>query len=574
MRRGFAKFFLWLLGCLACFEEARASSEVFTFVLGTDRGYIIPTLVTLHSLLKSGVRDLQQIQIIILANNLLKSEKEMIKMFVSKRHKYTTDGKECCVQVYFLDIGEDNALWKKNLGNVEQKIQFSISKLNNDECGKMLKYKATLPFYFGIVNLNDGRMFLEKTEKNKIEHYMWLDSDVLIVSDISRIYKECITQNVNFGSVNYYFLRKDLIKISTKGFDDFCGGFGRINPRNFSDTNMPYTLSTTEPCKVQKWERVLWRSSGGVLFFRTPQIGTEDVNIRNMTFSKTVEDDEQFFDKYFLNGNNIYVFSPRYNCRPSLPLAAAEFIKQFKNTLTNKNLNNEKLHAIKMETIKEETSLSDDSESPNSGHFESDDNNRNSLTEKLSIPMKSSTQINGNTRNDINRYCDIETMRSVESRKELQKIANKEDIAVWHWDRMLKPWHKLYGSIPKDLSISSNYNHLLPEDCLWFTEYIQVLAQLHQLSLRSDTSPELKKCISTLIQNFIESNKGEEELKGEDLAHKDAFKKFKESLSEFTRLFEVPSVNELLLRSSKLRSSVENHNLIPKNYIEQPKENE
>ena len=69
---------------------------------------------------------------------------------------------------------------------------------------------------------------------------------------------------------------------------------------------------------------------------------------------------------------------------------------------------------------------------------------------------------------------------------ELEKIINMNEIAIWHWDGMIKPWQKLYGGFPliAGKAISSAYDGLMDADRQWIEEYKEVRLIIKQLKHR------------------------------------------------------------------------------------------
>lgn len=288
-----------------------------TFVLGTDKNYIVPTLVTIHSLLKNGVEN-ELTNIIVLTNGLNKDDKTLFGKIVNEIIMGLKKSSKN-VKLYFLDISqsEERNLWSGVFKNIDKKFAFFGKNISEKE---IIKYKFLLPFCIK----NYAMMFASDQETNSlsvsnpksfdkvnIPHYMWLDSDILITQNISQLYKSCLGSGSGICSSNYYFLTHDLTRFG-KGF---FGGIGSI------DVNRIDTENDGPPAFP-------WRFSGGVLFFNLKNVNDKlffnGYNGNNMV--GTI-DDETFFglccrEGYF--GEGVFSFSPRYNCRPSMPAAAQE----------------------------------------------------------------------------------------------------------------------------------------------------------------------------------------------------------------------------------------------------------
>ena len=286
-------------------------SEPMTFVLGTDKNYIVPTLVTIHSLLKNGIKD-EVINIVILSEDLDKNSEQVFvnvfKEIVKKLKKSISISK---VKLYRLSIPMSNTPnpWNAITGKDVDDI-FIFTGLNV-KGKRMPKYKAMLPFY-----INEYR-------NAKIPHYMWLDSDILINGDISDLYRKCLQSKAAIGSANYWFVSEDIPHSNKLDKSIVIRKIGILPLKK--NPNAPFLLSQYHA------EITGWRCSGGVMFFNTFSFSsTELTNFLNSNKISQLQDEEMFFDWYVLNDphKSIYAFSPAYNCRPSMPAAAQETLKK------------------------------------------------------------------------------------------------------------------------------------------------------------------------------------------------------------------------------------------------------
>ena len=382
-----------------------------TFVLGTDKNYIVPTLVTIHSLLKNGIKGVKSnINIVVLSEGLEYEEREVFDSIFKKMAGALL--KEKTVMLYFIDIPASNTLnpWNAITGkNVDDIFKFSGANVKGK---RMPKYKAMLPFY------------INKCHKAEIPHYMWLDSDILINEDISNLYQECLGKKAAIGSANYWFVSED-ISHSNKIDKGIIIRKIDILPLK-KNPNAPFFLSQ---CHAEKTG---WRCSGGVMFFNTFHFSPTILpKLLGSGKQLQIQDEEQFFYWYFTQknpfgaldekkegkkdekkdekkeGELIYAFSPIYNCRPSMPSAAQETSDELK-------------------------------------------------TKQMKVPA------------------------------ELKKITNPEEIAIWHWDGMRKPWQKMYGGFPliAGKAMSSKYDGLMDADRQWIKEYEEVRLIIKQLKHR------------------------------------------------------------------------------------------
>lgn len=281
-----------------------------TFVLRTDKNYIVPTLVTIHSLLKNGIKD-EVINIVILSEDLDENSKQVfVNVFAEIVKKLKKSISK--VKLYYLRIPMSNTSnpWSAITGKDVDDI-FIFTGLNV-EGKRMPKYKAMLPFC------------INKYCNAKIPHYMWLDSDVLVNRDISNLYQKCLGEKAAIGSANYWFVSKDIPHSNEIDKSIVIRKIGILSLEK--NPNASFFLSQ---CHAEKTG---WRCSGGVMFFNTCYFSSTELKdfLKNKIFQS--QDEEVFFDWYVLNAphKSIYAFSPAYNCRPSMPAAAQETLKKLK----------------------------------------------------------------------------------------------------------------------------------------------------------------------------------------------------------------------------------------------------
>ena len=229
-----------------------------TFVLGTDENYIVPTLVTIHSLLKNGIKD-EVINIVILSEDLDKNSKQVfVNVFdeIVKKLKKSISK----VKLYYLSIPMSNTSnsWEAIVGkNVDDIFKFSGANVKGK---RMPKYKAMLPFY------------INKYHKAEIPHYMWLDSDILINEDISNLYQECLGKKAAIGSANYWFVSEDIPHSNKIDKSIVIRKTDVLSLRK--NANASLFLSQ---CHAEK---TAWRCSGGVMFFNTSYFSSTEMQIK------------------------------------------------------------------------------------------------------------------------------------------------------------------------------------------------------------------------------------------------------------------------------------------------------
>jgi lipopolysaccharide biosynthesis glycosyltransferase len=255
--------------------------DPINFVLFTDDNYIASTMVTLYSFLKYNKYPKH---III----LLKSKDPIINISILSQLVSVNSKNSILTFV--------NASHK----NISSRIRGITLRRNADP----LKIKMILPAILGSDHL-----------PIMINDYIWLDTDILVMNDINKLYFDCSLSKAPIVAANFHFLRgssdariKDIKDIQ----QHFSGGIWKIPP-NIPVDNDGTFLSMPNP---------IWRTSGGIMYFdrlKVTELGyTMYANRSRVNYG---DDDEVFWDSLLFDTER-YAFSPIYNCQPSKQVLA------------------------------------------------------------------------------------------------------------------------------------------------------------------------------------------------------------------------------------------------------------
>lgn len=348
-------------------DTGQSEPKTMTFVLGTDQKYITPTSVTIYSLLKNGITNNKRkrtINILLLSDDLNEENKEYIQNSITEMiddinktdngNKY--DKSKVCL--YFLDT-------KGDINDLADKFKFIGQNLYEKDIkeekikGYMQTRKVALPFYIAqskgeLAYTKSGSMKSitrltnsgnEKISIFSIYNYMWLDSDTLILGDITALYDECYAKDydqIKNGQKGVIYTSNLLY---TEG-DSYKKLNHKLSDEDLKDYSMKVKdISTSEfnitwNCYAPEHNtKTRWRCSGGVMFFniiagKQKLFSSEIIN----PYKRIVaEDEETFYSSYVKNyselqthlhlsddrlenitpGPSLFAFSPKYDYKPN-----------------------------------------------------------------------------------------------------------------------------------------------------------------------------------------------------------------------------------------------------------------
>ena len=216
--------------------------------------------------------------------------------------------------------------------------------------------KVALPFY---IAQSKGELAYKKSgsmksitrltnsgnEKISIYNYMWLDSDTLILGDITALYDECYAKDydqikngqkgVIYTSNLLYTKGDSCKKLNHKLGDEDLKDYS-MKDEDISTSEFDITLNCYAP---EHNTKTRWRCSGGVMFFniiaaKQKLFSSEIIN----PYKRIVaEDEETFYSSYVKNyselqahlhlsddrlknitpGPSLFAFSPKYDYKPN-----------------------------------------------------------------------------------------------------------------------------------------------------------------------------------------------------------------------------------------------------------------
>ena len=406
----------------ACCERQQVETDdaggTMTFVLGTDEGYIMPTMVTVYSLLKNGIQGndrTKNISIIILSDRLTDLQQTEITEYIG-RIAEVLDKEHYKENLSIKFLNTEN----KQLSKYAKKVNFDGINLhekfinNKMVSGYVQTRKAVLPFYFAsqCSDIKDNEIIpemeyesedgdYEEQRKNdqkvdesddkgspefQVYHYMWLDSDILIVGSISELYSSCRAKSFVKIEDKKKGIKEGIICCSNLNFTN--NGAYRIQERVPS---IEYTNNENPDTNSSKW-----RCSGGVMFFNVATRNDVSQKWEPLFYARKLEQgvvhtpkDEEVFFENLVKGQKyctgcIYAFSPIYDCKPDMP---------------------------------------------------------------------------------SNAKCKSGQCKDVQP---LQELFNDNNIVVWHWDRKYKPWDWVQNKAKKSIDVNEK---TIPAYEVWETTY-------------------------------------------------------------------------------------------------------
>jgi lipopolysaccharide biosynthesis glycosyltransferase len=211
-----------------------SDKQEMTFVMLTDDGYLVPTMVTLYSFL-----------------NCNKSPKHIIVLLKSKNPVFAIDLLSRLVVT--TDCAKTTTLTFVNVNGDIQKDIEGVS-LTRHQGADAQKIKIILPTILGTEKL-----------PITITDYIWLDTDILVMKDIAKLYHDCCASGAPIGAANLFFFKSE--RSDPKDIEElkkcFSGGVGSFSPNGAIPTSDHYRSSNPLP---------MWKTSGGVMYFNLSKL--------------------------------------------------------------------------------------------------------------------------------------------------------------------------------------------------------------------------------------------------------------------------------------------------------------
>ncbi len=187
-------FVFWVLfGNILSFCSVKTQSPVLNFVMATDRGYLEPTIVTIHSIIKNCPDCPKHFIIFVGQDKYLNESNEKVERGSApteedeKRLKKLTEINSS-VQISLVDIPRESI----------QTLDDMISK----DSSRLVCLRILIPRLFSERKVFDK----SSNEIIGINDYFWVDSDVLVVKDLQSLYNECKEKGQPIIGANYLFI--------------------------------------------------------------------------------------------------------------------------------------------------------------------------------------------------------------------------------------------------------------------------------------------------------------------------------------------------------------------------------
>jgi hypothetical protein len=356
---------------------------VVNFVVGTDERYVMQTLVTLHSLMKHITG---KIRIFVLLYRSAWPYAGLIRTAVFAFAKqYSNEA----VEVVFVNT---NA---KQFAQLAAKFGAAEAKLRRfDEI--YLQAKSALPFATAGVSLDKVSSPLFR-----VPHYMWLDSDTLITKNLREVYEHLVEVNTAFGATNLEFFHEQML----------VGGVGVVSPCPDKWCKSRYVWPGPRSLALfGELNHNVWRSSGGVVFVNADIFRAWVMRYPNWLILETVynfqdlNDDEEALD--LMAGLLLFSSMRGKDCFEKRRQTLSP-------VLTPRNCPVHAMYALPLQYNCKPTLMPTISALSHASFSPSDGEDGQNLRE------------------------------SWESAKGIAE--DPKSVAVWHWDRILKPWLKGAG---------------------------------------------------------------------------------------------------------------------------------
>lgn len=302
-------------------------NETLNFVLATDIKYAVPTAVAIHSIERSVTGK----KFIVIIVDESRTQERIDKLLLAKDN------------IHFLDLSKIERRLSHSDHGALSKVTEKFGK------DKLMAIRLFLPTIPG--DHEEG----EKEMTFHLNHFLWLDSDLIITEDIRPFYVDLLRggfdserrfdKNQPVFSANYKFIKmepdaKYTVDPRTRKYsftNEESGELGACNdsPRRISGG-------------VVLWDLTKWKSAINQVRCSLNIPGR--ITYGEMCINRSQQDDESFLSFLLKQVSNddqyrdIYCFSTRYNCRSAYVDAAKQFLQD--KTLKMSNAAREDLQAI------------------------------------------------------------------------------------------------------------------------------------------------------------------------------------------------------------------------------------
>jgi hypothetical protein len=290
---------MWNMERSAC--AASVPDVPMTYVMYTDNNYIIPTLVTLFSLLR------------------VNSGNYRVVVFDATEGATAKQWGTIATQLpSMIQSGAKVSI----IPMIDKRVQLILTRANKPVVTKphvVGELKILLPFLL-------KELLYESEEWEEMGDYIWLDSDMIIRQDLTKLYEVCRQRGVVEAAANFYAtsgLRKASDDPTIMGQDDGKSIYWRGRKLTGSSVE---TEPQSDTMRWKNYER--WRTSGGLVYVHAGFILRAYAGqLSSYTGGRTCqsyEDDEVAIDSILANalgetdGYALLELNPIFNLRPSL----------------------------------------------------------------------------------------------------------------------------------------------------------------------------------------------------------------------------------------------------------------
>lgn len=285
-------------GCSFCSNGSHLEleGETQTYVLLADDNYMDALKVSLYSLIKHTEGTVH----IIVITPSLSEENQQVVSSVMQAAAVNRQGEA------------------RHLGSLSlQILKYNRQRIHCQGAGNNDGANLKKSFINAKISLIKNLMEKQLNGYENLQHFMWLDSDILVRGNVTQLYKQCWEhKGVAVASSNLFFVRGDLSNASPSAGKYFNLNFGGI----IGQYNVPVRQRERGGHNelIQTSGRV-WQTSGGVLFFNLPKFRNSAGSKQAIYNSSSFFDEEQWMDG-LVEGQSgaLLALSPKFNFRPTM----------------------------------------------------------------------------------------------------------------------------------------------------------------------------------------------------------------------------------------------------------------
>jgi hypothetical protein len=338
-------------------------------VLTTNAAYGLSTMVVVQSLKENSTHEGGVNRVLILYDQLLLED---LQRFWQLRDEHT--------HIFIMDLRDER--WINLLGTTPMDRAAQMRGSHHE----LINLRLLFPEIF-------RPEILEAFDIPPLDHFLFLDSDILVVRDLAPLYRECLPIAQPIIGANLYSL--------LGGGDPICaylsGGVGWVDKRHVRMS--------------PAWPKAVARISGGVVFWHMRFF--REIPARYLAAVRRGGEEEVVFGRFLAaTQERVYFFSLLYNFRPSLEEVADYVYEEILET--------------------EIDGGGEDGSEATGGAIQEEES---SLTDYPPGLLAKFKEYSG----ELRGYAP--TMYTPRVLLTLFQIHARE-VALWHWDSLKKPWEE------------------------------------------------------------------------------------------------------------------------------------